>query len=509
MRLIHGLAEYACKTPDTSALIHGQKRISYRKLEEVTSSLAQKMLDAGFRSGQRTAIYIEKSIDAVVAMIATLKAGGIYVPIDRNQPLERVSYILQNCEVSLLFASCMSESKSLSTMEQRLHFPETLENIIWLEESESGLSRFRRDTYKADKIGEPCRENLVFALYTSGSTGVPKGVKISEQNAQVFIDWCLQELKLDDTDRFLNVAGFHFDLSVFDIYATLSVGGTLVIFPELSIPNPFQICQSIEQHKITVLYVVPSLLVLMMSTGATGKYCLDSLKYLIFAGEVFPIKYLKLYQKMLPQAQFYNFYGPTETNVCSFYKVGKIPDSQTTPVPIGVAVSGARLYALNDNGLPIEKEEKGELYVSGPCVTPGYWNYLDPRNCENHLHHIHATGDLVSWQDGNFIFHGRKDNQIKLRGFRIELDEIETVLINHSSVKECAVVLDNREENQNLVAFVADKKGDLHSLLLKEYCAEHLPPHMIPKHFKILPDLPKNSNGKINKAYLRELLKQK
>lgn len=501
MKLYSGFHESVRKFSHSSAVLYKEKLITYQDLYVLSSELADAMVEKGFHKGQRAAIFLEKSIDYIVCMLAVLKAGGIYVPIDYRQPHKRVSYILENCEISLLF----TRPEKIAELGQELTVPKTMETLVSMGDVTKDHPFFRMEKQPGAQKAEPNTENLVFLLYTSGSTGVPKGVKISYQNAHVFLDWCFKEMDIKCNDTIFNLAGFHFDLSVFDIFVTLSVGARLVIFPEALVLNPFDVCKTIEQHSVTVLYCVPSILVLLLSSGAAYKYNLSSLRYVLFAGETCPIKYLKDLRALLPKANLYNLYGPTETNVCSYFKVTEIREDRTKPVPIGIAVSGASLYALNEAGKPIQGDEVGELFVTGPCVTPGYWNYHDARNAENHKKNIHATGDLVSLEDGNFAFHGRKDNQIKLKGYRIELDEIVSVLINHEHVKECAVIVADPQNNPHLIACVVPRKKDLDPLELKEYCGKFLPRYMVPPIFKITESLPKNTNGKIDSIKLKEL----
>lgn len=499
MKLYTEFTDCATKFPQATAVVYREKRLTYRGLDILSSRLARAMAENGFEPGQRAAIYLEKSADFIVCILATLKAGGIYVPLDFNLPSKRVSYILENCEISLLFAR---REKILSLGQGSL--PETTELLFTVGDAAADDPFFTAEKRENSRRALPNEENLVFLLYTSGSTGVPKGVKISCQNARVFLDWCRGEMRFTRDDAFLNLAGFHFDLSVFDIFIPLSIGAKLVISPDTSVLNPFEIARAMAGA--TVLYCVPSVLALLLSSGAAYKSDLSSLRYVLFAGETFPIKYLRALRSLLPQASLYNLYGPTETNVCSYFKVGNIPEERTDPVPIGTAVSGATLYAVDEKGVPIQQGEVGELYVQGPCVTPGYYNYHDPRNAQNHERNIHATGDLVSLEDGNFVFHGRRDNQIKWRGYRIELDEIETVLVNHENVKEGAVIVVDREDTPRLVACVVPHHDHLDPVELKEYSRKILPRYMVPHIFKTMASLPKNCNGKTDRVKLRELL---
>ncbi|NUM35978.1 MAG: amino acid adenylation domain-containing protein [Candidatus Brocadiae bacterium] len=486
--------EYSLRNPEKKSLVYEQKYLTYKQLSHFSDILAQAIVSQGFQKGQRAALYLEKSLESIVCMLAIQKAGGIYVPLDYSQPYNRINFILENCDVSLLF---LREKKKTNLGKELLPAKAT-ELLVWIGDAfQEKESFFQIENLSGTTKASPNQEDLVFLLYTSGSTGVPKGVKISRQNAQVFVDWCLEEMELKEEDVFLSLAGFHFDLSVFDIYCSLSVGATLVLYPDYGMINPNQICHCIDSCKVSVVYTVPSMLTLWISSQAIDKHSLDTLHYVLFAGEVFPIKYLRQIKDRLPNTRFYNLYGPTETNVCTYYEVKKISPDRQDPVPIGKAVKGATIYALNEAQNPIQEGETGELYVTGPCVTPGYWNLYNPENTENHKKGIHATGDIVSLEEGNFVFRGRRDNQIKWQGFRIELGEIEKVLLLHPGVKECTVLFHPEPQPGKMIAYIAPH--GLSPILLREHCSKSLPKYMIPHSFLFYEKLPKNSNGKIDK----------
>ncbi len=504
MKLITNFQKQVCKSPHKIAISTQKKEISYTDLDFYSSQLAENIMENGFGPGQRAAIYMNKSIDYIICMLAVLKSKGAYVCVDFSSPSQRVSYILENSQVSFFFTH-----KEKNEVAESFITP-YLEEVYYFS-YEKDFPSYQRVAYSQSQK-TPLHENeLAFLLYTSGSTGVPKGVQISNQNAFSFVDWAQKEMNIGKVDRVLNLAGFHFDLSVFDIYLSLSSGATLIIFPQRLAINPFELGQWIEEKKITVLYCVPSILTLMVTSGAIKKHDLSSLRYLLFAGEVFPTKYLKVLCELLPDTRFYNLYGPTETNVCTFYEVKKKVDSQRVePVPIGLATSNALLFPMNKEGKPLKKGEVGELFVQGDCVTPGYWNYEDQRNRENHTKGRHATGDLVSWENENLVFRGRVDNQVKLNGYRIELGEIENILVNHPGIEECAALLFSQyqevsqevhQEVSKLVVFFTGQ--DIPDLKLKQYCFQYLPSYMIPQSFRHMEQLPKNQNGKIDRLQLR------
>ncbi|WP_372365325.1 amino acid adenylation domain-containing protein [Candidatus Uabimicrobium sp. HlEnr_7] len=492
MKLYTKFQDYAKNNPQGIALVHGDKTITYGELDKKSSLVADTIKHLGIKKGQRVAICLPKSIEFVICMLAALKSETIYVPVDYQQPDNRINYILKNCSVSILFFH-LDSKKNLS-------LPPSLEACIGIKINENKL-QIDISNSSAFVTAKTNNENLAFLLYTSGSTGTPKGVKISHSNAQFFVNWCLQTFQVTDNDSLLSLAGFHFDLSVFDIYVTLSVGAKLILFPR-SIINPNHICQVISDHRISILYCVPSILTLLVSSKAIYEKPLNSIRYILFAGEVFPIKYLRQLKSCLPTAQFYNLYGPTETNVCTYYKVSSVGEDKAQTIPIGKAIEGIKVYALGKNNQLIQPGEQGELYVTGECVTPGYWEHYDKVNFQNHRQQIHATGDLVTLKGDEYVFCGRKDHQIKLRGYRIELSEVETAILQSEYVKECVVLFEERKAR--LVAYVSGNMGNLNTIYLKLHCAKYIPNYMVPCSFKIMNEIPKNSNGKADRVQLQK-----
>jgi acyl-coenzyme A synthetase/AMP-(fatty) acid ligase len=302
-------------------------------------------------------------------------------------------------------------------------------------------------------------------------------------------------------------------LSIFDIFTTIKAGGTVVLVPERMSTFPVTMSQLIRDQKITVWYSVPSALILMLVHGNFTKYTYPGLRLILFAGEVFPIKYLRALRESTT-ARLFNLYGPTETNVCTFYEVTDLPPEQTTPVPIGRAIANYDVFAVRDDGELIKPGEVGELYARGPGLMSGYWG--DPEKTDRVLvpnrfqtgfqERICRTGDLVSLDgDGNYLYLGRRDHMVKSRGYRIELGEIETALYTHPKIREAAVVaIPDEEVTNRLKAFVvADEKGVPTAQEIQRHCQERIPKYMVPEMIEFRDFLPKTSTGKIDRQSLQ------
>jgi amino acid adenylation domain-containing protein len=342
-------------------------------------------------------------------------------------------------------------------------------------------------------------DDLAYILYTSGSTGTPKGVCISHRNAMAFVDWAAREVGVRPDDHLSNHAPFHFDLSVFDLYAAFRCGARVAIVPEQHAYVPRALVEFIVRERISVWYAVPSALILMVDRGGLLAHPKLPLRAVVFAGEPYPIRQLRRLREGLPEVRLFNWYGPTETNVCTGYEVGEIESDRTAPVPIGHAASGDRVWAVREDGSEAGIGEEGELVVSGPTVSLGYWGRA-PQGDEPY-----RTGDLVRLQDdGEYVYMGRRDHMVKIRGHRVELGEIEAALLTHPDVTEAAVVAVGSGIEARLVAFLA---GDRDPALLevKRHCAERLPRHMIVDSVVFLEELPRTRNGKLDRLALQRM----
>jgi amino acid adenylation domain-containing protein len=514
--------EAASRRPDHVAVRDAAGAISYRELDRRTNQLARVLRGAGVRPGDRVGLLLHKSVDAIAGIHGILKAGAVYVPLDPFAPAARLAYIARNCGVG-----CLVTGRETSSVWRELTDEGApLDRLVILNARDAdvtdappNVTRLTRDALDAapDRELPPAviSRDLAYILYTSGSTGQPKGVMLSHQNGLAFVEWCRDYFQPGPADVLSNHAPLHFDLTVLDIYLAAMASATLVVVPPEASVFPAQLAELIERERITIWYSVPSILTLLLLHGNLRPGGLPSLRHVIFAGEVFPTKHLRRLMTLLPHAAFTNLYGPTETNVCTYYRVPPLPEAQTAPIPIGRPIANVEAFAVTD-GARTARGETGELYVRGNTVACGYWGD-EERTARAFVPHpfgpagerVYRTGDLVQeTPDGDFLFLGRRDHQIKSRGYRIEIGDIEAALHSHPDVSACAVVaVPDDVLGTRLRAFVVAHRGAPAERDLSRFCATLLPRYMIPESFMFLGDLPTTSTGKVDRAALMAMLR--
>ncbi|MCC6750528.1 MAG: amino acid adenylation domain-containing protein [Deltaproteobacteria bacterium] len=485
------LSAHASRDPRALAVRAPDGALDYGELDELATRLGHALLDLGGRPGDRVALWLEKSTHAVVAMQAALKAGLAYVPIDPLSPPARARQILEDCHARLLVTRSVEEGAKVTEglAVRRVAVEPGGCDLSWGE-----LARYST----APLVPARGPDALAYVLYTSGSTGRPKGVCISHENALAFVRWAVEELDLSAADRLANHAPLHFDLSVLDLYGAFHAGAAVTLVPSLAAFSPRALVEFVAREVPTIWYSVPSALMLMMDQGGLLDDPVPSLRAVCFAGEPFPVPHLRRLMQHLPGVRMLNLYGPTETNVCTFHEVREPPGAEVSSIPIGRACSGDRVWARREDGQPAGAGEEGELVVEGPTVMLGYYGQAP------HEGRAYATGDLVRADgDGGFTFVGRKDYLVKVRGYRVELGEIEAVLHDHAAVREAAVVVLGSGLEAQLVAFVVaadDRRPGL--LELKKHLAGRLPRYMIVDRVRHLAALPRTGNGKVDRRAL-------
>ena len=491
---LHGLLRRAADDgADRPAVVAPEGEITYAELELRSAKAAGALRELGVRPGDRVAVWAAKSIETVTVLYAVLRTGAAYVPIDPLSPARRVHEIVDDARCRVLCA----DSKRL---ESEVDLGADMSTLDLADDL---------DAFDPDPEARGCESDLAYILYTSGSTGRPKGVMLTHRNALAFVEWTVGRFGVRADDRLASHAPFHFDLSVFDLYGAAMAGASVHLMAPGEESLGASMSVAIRRNRISVWYSVPSALVALC--GSADPSDLASLRVVLFAGEVFPMKHLRRLRELVPQARLANLYGPTETNVCTYYEVGADLPAGDEPLPIGRACENQEVFALDDDLEPVAVGEVGELWVRGPTVMKGYWGDTEltrQRLRQNPLHDLfpdpsHRTGDLVRrLPGGEYEFLGRRDHQIKSRGYRIELGEIEAVLVAHPAVREAAVVaLPDERIGHELVAYLASD-SEIDPLEVKRHCARALPRYMIPGTIVVEPSMPRTSTGKIDRETL-------
>lgn len=505
---IHHLIERAARTrPEAPAVIDGDRTWTYAQLDARANQLAHVLSDLGVRRGDRVGLYLDKSIEALVGVYGIAKAGAAYVPLDPGAPVDRLAQIVADAGLSVVVsdapraeswgplvraAACVRTLVSLTPTEVTVPVP-----VV----TAAALDRQPTTAPPVAVIDQ----DLAYVLYTSGSTGVPKGVMLTHRNCLAFVSWAVEEFEVHAGDRVASHAPLHFDLSTFDLYAAAMAGSPVVLVPAHLSVFPVEVARFIAERRITVWYSVPSILTMLTLRGGLQPGALPSLRVVLFAGEVFPTPYLRQLMALVPDARFANLYGPTETNVCTWYPVPEL--DHDGPIPIGRPIANTEVFAVDDEGRRCATGEVGELWVRGATVMRGYWG-LPERTAASLVADpfgtlgdpVYRTGDLVrQGPDGDWWYLGRRDAQIKSRGYRIELGDIEAALHTHPSIVECAAVAVPDELVTNRIHAYVVTRDALDTGELVRHLGGVLPTYMVPERIVVTPVLPRTSTGKIDR----------
>lgn len=492
----------------TAVAVPDGKGVTYAELAALSDALRDRLWHLGVRPGDRVGLRLHKSIDAVAAIFGILKTGAAYVPVDAESPAARGAYITNDCQVKAL----VTERKLEGALTDELRKLGAAPSVLALDEDRGDiplrtlLACLQRDD-PAPPVGtvrsQP--DDIAYILYTSGSTGNPKGVVLSHRNAASFIDWCSDTFEPVPEDTFSSHAPFHFDLSILDIYVPMKHGAKLVLFGEALGKDPIGLASAIASERISVWYSTPSILNFLALYGKLDRYDYSGLRMVFFAGEVFPVPQFRALRALWSGPRYFNLYGPTETNVCTYYQV-PMDDSWTKmdTFPIGSICKPNRGMVVDEHDQPVKRGEPGELLVAGPNVMRGYWN-LPEQNQRAFLDRDGAkwyrTGDIVTEDaHGEYRYLNRRDRMVKRRGYRVELGEIEAGLLRHPDIREAAVVaVSDKDSSVRIAAFVScQAERPMTIIALKTLSSKTLPPYMIPDSFTLVEALPRTSTNKVD-----------
>jgi amino acid adenylation domain-containing protein len=497
-RCLHAwLAETAGRFPERSAVIDLHRHLTLGALHEQAGALACALASLGVTRGSRVALVMDKSVDAVIAVFGTLSAGGICVPVPPAWPRLRIDAALAACEADVVVAASPTSGEP-PTISCR----ETGVSTDW----RTAIAGPRSSMQPADDPGSPA-----LLLFTSGSTGEPKGVTLSHRAIEAFVGWAAATFGILPSDRVLCPSPLGFDLSTLDIFCVAMRGAAAVVMPEALPWMPRLATRFAREAGATIWYSVPSVLAQLLEEGSFEKEPIPSLRAVLFAGEVMPPACAARLRSAYPAAQLWNLYGPTETNVVTAHALGAEIDPHA-PVPIGRACPYATLRLDPASVETRDGERVGELLAGGASLMTGYWGRPEEteralvRRQEFGAEVFYRTGDrVVEGDDGSYRFVGRVDRQVKRRGVRIELGEIEAALSTAPLVSEAAAIAIGEGALTIIAAFAAPSAAaELDVGAIRAHCARRLPSYMMPDEIRALTHLPRGSRGKVDYAALRQ-----
>ncbi len=497
--ITYRLDETSNRFPNKEGYIDENQKLTFGEVQTKALNLASILVEKKYFK-MPIAIYMEKSVDVIVSFFASAYSGNFYSPIDVTMPEARINKIMEILQPKVIISK--RELK-----DSLVNFAGEAE-IIFIDDIDMEKRNYTNVYQQRDKT---CDTDLLYVLFTSGSTGIPKGVTICHRSVIDYID-CIQDIfGFTEKDSIGNQAPFYFDNSILDIYISMKTGATMYIIPSNVFTWPIPLLQYLDEKEITTIFWVPSAMTAVAKLGALKKVDLrKSLKRILFCGEVMSNKILNIWRKYIPDAVYANLYGPTEiTDACTYYIVNR-QFADDEHLPIGKAMDNTDILVLNNDNKPVKTGEIGELCVRGTSLSMGYYKspektkevfVQNPLNNE-YPERIYRTGDLAKYNEyGELIYLGRKDFQIKHMGHRIELGEIEMAVSSLSGISvNCCLYDDKRNK---IVLFLEDK---IELEEVKKRLETLVPEYMLPGRVVYVEHMPLNANGKIDRVKLKELI---
>lgn len=492
----HKLFEYqAIRVPDCTALIFDTQQITYRELNQRANNLAGVLHKTGVGPESLVGLFISRSVEMIVSILAIMKSGGAYVPLNIDDPKDRLAFILEDAQLDLLITQTFLQTSLPDTPVQKLFI-----DSDW--NCAGSVTNYRYDT-------DLQPDNLAYVIYTSGTTGTPKGVMMSHRSLVNRFLWELDVFKRNENDRVLQQFSISFDYSVWEIFIALTSGACLVLARSNDSTDSSYLTHLIHKHSITIAGFVPAMLESLIHSKKFNE--LQSLRQICSGGEELTLKLLKEYFKNL-KAPLLNGYGPTEACIDATWWTCQVDYHEDSVIPIGVPLANASVYILDKHLHPVPIGVPGELYISGVCLARGYLNrpvltkevFVPDPFSETPGSRMYKTGDMGRYlPDGNIVFLGRVDSQVKTRGFRIELGEIESAIRHHLDVRQTVVLAIENKNQKQLVAYITLNEGvNLLNRDLRNWLRKKLPSYMIPSAFILMEQLPTLANGKLDRSNL-------
>lgn len=512
--LAHIVENSAKLFPDNEAFRCGEGSLTYKDLDTKTNQLAKHLVDLGVKKGDCVGVYMNRCIETSIAIYGIMKAGAAYVPLDFGAPHSRTQFVIENCDIQILITTPKQKKRITNLFKEKIELKQIIglsedigvPNVSW----DSIFSISVENYKKVDVLGK----DLAYVMYTSGSTGAPKGIMHTHDSGLAFAKLSANLYQLTPEDRVANHAPLHFDISTFGYFSAPLASATTVIVTDAHTKLPVSLAALISEEKISVWYSVPLALSQLWLTGVLEQYDFSALRWVLYGGENFIIKHLKALLKCWPQTTFSNVYGPAEVNQCTYYNFTS--DTKiSNHIPIGKIWDNTEYKILDENDNEVTEKESGQLVVNSATMMRGYWNNkilteksLFKDSIAPNLEKLYyRTGDMVRKDENdNLVFLGRMDRQIKLRGYRLELDEIEAVLERHHAVKEATVCVLNKDEKVLTAAVISMPNAQLGIDELVSHCKSQLPSYALPGKIEILTEFPRTGSGKIDLTKIKETL---
>ncbi len=504
----------ADRNPDHVAFRYGDRSLTYAEMVAKTNQLAHLLLKSGVQRGDRIGVYLRRSLESAIAIYGIMQAGAAYVPLDPHAPATSTCFILEDCDIRHLITHASQRRILPDILAQSKLYQVIGVDGEWQVPS---VSWETIDSYPANnpsiRIGE---QDLAYIMYTSGSTGPPKGIMHTHYSGLNYAMLSVDLYELREHDRIVSHAPLHFDISTLAYFSAPLAGATSVIISDAHTKMPASLTQLMQAEKLTVWYSAPLALIQMLTHGVLEERDLSSLRWVLYGGEPFPPKHLKALMQQWSKARFCNVYGPAEVNQCTYYHLPGPPEDDQ-PIPLGKVWKDTEMLILDESDQPVQVGEPGELLIRSTTMMKGYWRRPELTRRSLYTRMVipdqeqvyYRTGDLVCQNaEGNLLFLGRKDRQIKTRGYRVELEMVEASLVALDAVAEAAAFPVSHESEGLLIeaAIILKAKTQATMEEIRNQLAEQLPGYAIPRFIYLLKSLPRTSTGKINRLILQQYI---
>jgi amino acid adenylation domain-containing protein len=514
--LHHSLDESALRHPERHAMRFQGRHLSYADLARRSTQLAHLLRDQGVRPGDRVGVFLDKSLETPLAIYGIMKAGAAYVPLDPRSPAARLASIVADCGLR----GIVSQDSKAPALRDAAAAGEAPQFVVGLsEESDAGARAIpwsALDTMPAERAPDArvIDQDLAYIMYTSGSTGKPKGMIHTHASGLSYARMSAATYGVRGDDVLSNHSPLHFDMSTFDYLTGPLCGATTVVIPEAFTLFPANLAQLIEAERMTIWYSVPFALIQLLLRGAIERRDLSSLRWVLYGGEPFPLNHLRALMERLPGARFSNVYGPAEVNQCTYYHLPPPAEwpADLQSIPLGVVWENAEGMVVDEAGAPVPPGELGELVVRTPTMMRGYWGrpdlnaraFLRRERFPDCVDLFYRTGDLVrERQDGLLEFFGRKDHQVKVRGYRVELAELDAALAAHAAVEEGATYVASGEADEVHAAVTVRQGQAATEAELIAHMRVRVPHYAVPARVRFVEAFPRTGTGKIDRGALR------